>query len=198
VLRGRQHLVELEGAAIGAAMTAIAHTHRRRLVRTRPVLQPIFLAGALAILVPISVALPVTLLRGRPLPWQLHMPWVSPHLAVALMVLALGAMQLALPKGDRRHRLIGYAWCALMAFISLSGLLIQLEPGHLTIIHMASSVFAVVNLVLLPLVIAGARTGRRRLHRIAALGMFACLLNAGALAFIPFRAVGALVFGAFH
>ena len=181
-------------------MTAISHTLVRPPpeARRKPLLQRLLLVGALAILAPIGVALPLTLLRGRPLPWQFHLPWVSPHVAAALLVLALGAMQLALPKGDRRHRLMGYAWCALMAFISLSGLLIQLAPGRPTMIHMASSVFSAINLILLPLVIFGARTGRRRLHKAAALGMFACLLNAGALAFIPFRAIGLLVFGALH
>jgi uncharacterized membrane protein len=181
-------------------MTAISQTHLppRPASRRRPVLEPIFLVLAIAILVPISVALPLTLLRGRPLPWQFHVAWVSPHLAVALMVLALGAAQLALPKGDKRHRLIGYAWCALMAFISVSGLMIRLQPGRPSVIHIASSVFAVINLVLLPLVIWGARTGRRRLHRIAALCMFASMLNAGLMAFVPFRTVGLLVFGLFH
>ena len=175
-------------------MTAITQTTRRN----RPVLQPLFLLGAVALLVPASVALAVTLARGRPLPWQFHMPWVSPHIAVALLALALAAMQLGLRKGDRRHRLVGYAWCALMATIAVSGLMVQLQPGHLTFIHMASSVFAVADLVLLPIVIVAGRTGRRRLHRNAALGMVACLLNAGALAFIPQRAIGALILALFH
>jgi uncharacterized membrane protein len=166
--------------------------------RRRPVLQPLFVATALLILTPIAIALPLTLMRGRPLPWQFHMPWVAPHLAVALMVLALGALQLTLSKGDRRHRLVGYGWCALMGFISLSGLLIQLQPGHVSFIHVASSVFAVINLILLPLAVWGARTGRRRLHKIAVLGMFASMLNAGLMAFVPFRAIGLLVFGALH
>jgi len=179
-------------------MTAIAPSQLRvRLAgRRRPVLQPLFATAALLILAPIAIALPLTLVRGRPLPWQLHLPWVAPHLAVALMVLALGAMQLMLDKGGRRHRVIGYAWCALMAFISLSGLLIQLQPGHVSVIHVASGVFAVINLVLLPLAVWGARTGRRRLHKLAVLGMFASMLNAGLMAFIPFRAIGLLVFGA--
>ena len=181
-------------------MTAIAEAQARSrpAARKRSVLQPLFVCGALAILAPIAVALPLTLLRGRPLPWQFHMSWVSPHVAVALVVLAMGALQLSLKKGDRRHRIMGYAWCALMAFISVSGLLIQLQPGHVTFIHLASSVFSVTNLVCLPLVIWGARTGLRRLHRVTALVMFASLLNAGALAFVPFRAIGLLVFGALH
>ena len=176
-------------------MTAIAQTPSRRGL---PLLQPLFVVGALALLAPIAVALPATLLRGRPLPWQFHVPWVSPHVAVALLMLPLGALQLSLRKGDKRHRAIGYAWCGSMGFVSLSGLLIQLEPGHVTLIHMASSVFSAINLVCIPLVIWGARTGRRKLHKTAALVMFASLLNAGALAFIPFRAIGLLVFGALH
>ncbi len=181
-------------------MAAVAHAQsfsspaRRR----RPLMQTIFGVVALAILAPILVALPLTLARGRPLPWQFNVAWVSPHVAVALVVLAMGAMQLLLSKGDKRHQLMGYAWCALMAFISISGLLIQLEPGHVTVIHMASSVFAVINLILLPLVIWGARTGHPRVHRIAAMGMFASMLNAGLMAFIPFRAIGLLVFGLAH
>ncbi len=175
-------------------MTAITQTTPRN----RPVLQPLFLCGAVAIFAPVSLALAVTLARGRPLPWQFHMPWVSPHIAVALMALPLGALQLGLRKGDRRHRLMGYAWCALMGLIAVSGLMVQLEPGHVTIVHMASSAFAVVDLILLPIVVWAGRSGRRRLHRNAALGMVACLLNAGALAFIPQRAIGGLVLGLFH
>ncbi len=181
-------------------MTAIVQTElaKGRAARGRPRLQTIFAGVALAILAPIAVALPVTLIEGRPLPWQFHIPWVGPHLPVAMLVLALGAAQLLLKKGDRRHRLMGYAWLGLMAFISVSGLMIQLEPGHLTFVHIASGVFAVINLILLPLVVVAAKTGRRRLHRIAALGMFAAMLNAGLMAFIPFRTVGLLVFGLLH
>ena len=175
-------------------MTAIVQPSRR----PRPVLQPIFLWAALGMLAPIVLALVATLLQGRPLPWQFHMPWVSPHIAVALLALGLGALQLGLRKGDRRHRLMGYAWCALMATIGVSGLMIQLVPGHVTLIHRLSSLFAAADLILLPIVIWAARTGRPRLHRGAALGLFACLLNAGALAFIPQRAVGALILGLFH
>ena len=175
-------------------MTAIAQPRRR----ARPLLPLIFSVTGVAILAPISIALAAAFWLGRPLPWQFHMPWVSPHIAAALATLALGVSQLVLKKGDRRHRLVGYGWCALMGFIAISGLAVQLEPGHVTFIHMASSVFAVVDLILLPVVIYAGRTGRRRLHRYAALGMFACLLNAGLLTFFPQRAVGALILGLMH
>jgi uncharacterized membrane protein len=181
-------------------MTAAAHAqdYARPARRRRPWLQPVFAGLSLVILIPILAALTFTVAKGRPLPWQFHVAWVSPHLAVALVVLGMGALQLMLKKGDRRHRMMGYAWLVLMAFISVSGILIQLEPGHVTVIHIASSVTAVINLILLPLVVWGARTGRRRVHRIAAMTMFAFMLNAGLMAFVPFRAIGLLVFGAFH
>jgi uncharacterized membrane protein len=182
-------------------MTAIAAQPSEARLRSRarrPWLQPVFLALALLLLIAAAAALTLTLAQGRPLPWQFHRPWVSPHVAGTLLLLALGAAQLALPKGDARHRLVGYGWCAAMAFICVSGLMIQLEPGHITIPHMASSVFAVANLMLLPVVIWSARTGRRRTHRIAVLWMFGLMLNAGAMAFIPQRAIGSLVFGLFH
>ena len=181
-------------------MTAIAQDTVRPAptVGKRPVLRPLFVCGALALLTPIAVALPITLLRGRPLPWQFQVPWAAPHIAVAVLVVVLGGLQLALRKGDRRHRLVGYAWCGLMAFISVSGFLIRLKPGPMTLIHMASSAFAVLNLICLPLLIWGARTGHRKLHKVVALVMFANLLSSGAQAYIPFRAIGLLVFGALH
>jgi uncharacterized membrane protein len=151
-----------------------------------------------AILAPAVIGLGATLVVGRPLPWQFHRPGVSPHIGVAFLALGLGVAQLALPKGDRRHRLLGYVWCAIIAAACLSGLLVQLEPGHVTLIHWISSGFSAADLILLPLVIYAARTGRRRLHRNAAMAMVLVMLNAGVLAYIPQRAIGSLVFGLFH
>ena len=186
-------------------MTAIAQSGRTANPRRpdprrpgAPVLQHLALWGGVVILAPAAVGLAATPLLGRRLPWQFHMPWVSPHIAVALLVLGLGVLQLALPKGDRRHRLVGYAWCGLIAAVCLSGLLVQLEPGHVTLIHWLSSGFAAADLLLLPVVIYAGRTGRRRLHRNAAMATFLIMLNAGALAYIPQRAIGSLVFGPFH
>jgi uncharacterized membrane protein len=180
-------------------MTAVTHTAivvkpRRR----RPWLQPLFAATAAAMFVPIVVAMAVTLARGRSLPWQLHMPWVSPHIVIVMLALGLGAVQMALPKGDRRHKLLGYGWLGVMALISVTGLMIQLEPGHVTLPHRISSGFAVANLLLTPVVIWSARTGRRRLHRGLTLGLFGNMLFSGLMAFIPFRAIGLLVFGMFQ
>jgi uncharacterized membrane protein len=187
-------LTAREASMTAIATTVLVKTPRRR----RPWLQPLFAAGAAAMFAPIAVALAVTLARGRPLPWQFHMPWVSPHIAIVMLALGLGAVQMALPKGDRRHRLLGYGWLAVMALLSVTGLMIQLEPGHVTLVHRISSGFAVANLVLTPVIIWSARTGRRRLHRGLTLGLFGNMLFSGLMAFIPFRAIGLLMFGMFH
>ena len=178
-------------------MTVIAQPSLRR-PRAAPLLDRLALCVGVVILVPAAAALAVTLALGRRLPWQFQMPAVAPHIAVALLALGLGVAQLALPKGDRRHRLMGYGWCAVIAAVCVSGLMVQLEPGHVTLIHWISSGFSVIDLILLPVVIWAARTGRPRLHRCAALGMVLVMLNAGALAYIPQRAIGSLVFGLFH
>jgi uncharacterized membrane protein len=176
------------------AQTALVKSPRRR----RPWLQPLFATIAAAMFAPIVVAVGVTLARGRPLPWQFHMPWVSPHIAIVVLALGLGAAQMALPKGDRRHRMLGYGWLAVMALLSITGLMIQLEPSHVTLVHRISSGFAIANLLLTPVVIWSARTHRRRLHRGLTLGLFGNMLFSGLMAFIPFRAIGLLVFGLFH
>jgi uncharacterized membrane protein len=177
------------------AQTVLATTPRRP---RRPLLQPLFAWSAAAMFAPIAVALAVTLARGRPLPWQFHMPWVSPHIAVVMLALGLGSVQMALPKGDRRHKMLGYGWLAVMVLLSMTGLMIQLEPGHVTLPHKISSGFAVANLLLTPAVIWSARTGRRRFHRGLTVGLFGNMLFSGLMAFIPFRAIGLLVFGLFH
>jgi uncharacterized membrane protein len=181
-------------------MTAIAETALVKPVRRRrqPWLQPVFAAAAAAMFTPIAVALVATAAKGRPLPWQFHMPWVSPHILTVMLALGIGAAQMALPKGDRRHKLLGYGWLGVMALLSLTGLMIQLEPGHVTVIHRISSGFALANLLLTPVVIWSARTGRRRLHRGLTLGLFGNMLFSGLLAFIPIRAIGLLVFGMLH
>ncbi len=54
------------------------------------------------------------------------------------------------------------------------------------------------DLLLLPLIVWSARTGRRRLHKGAVLALFAGMLSAGLQAFIPWRTGGLLIAGLFH
>lgn len=150
--------------------------------------------GGLAILVPAAASLASALLLGRALPWQFDLPAVSLHVGAASVALVLGAAQLVLPKGGKRHRLFGYVWCGLLALVAVSGLAVQLNPnGGVTLIHRISSYFSIATLVLLPIVIHAGRTGQRKAHRNALLGIFGLLLLAGGMSFIPGRAVGDLV-----
>jgi uncharacterized membrane protein len=155
----------------------------------------IALWAGLSILVPTLAALAALAVLGRPLPWQFALPAVSLHVAAGLMALALGAAQLLLSKRAKRHRLMGYAWCSLLAFLAVSGLAVDLDPGGATVIHRISSLFSVATLALLPIVVHAGRTGQKRMHRNALLAVFSLLLLAGGLTFFPHRAIGGLFVG---
>lgn len=148
--------------------------------------------AGLAILVPTLGALAAVVISGRPLPWQFGLPAVSLHVALGLAALTLGAAQILLAKRVRRHRLMGYIWCVLLAVISVSGLAVHLEPGQVTPIHRISSLFSVATLALLPIVIHADRTGQKRTHRNAIVAIYLLLITAGALTFFPHRAIGSL------
>lgn len=150
-----------------------------------------FWAG-LAILVPTLAALVAVAVSGRPLPWQFGLPAVSLHVALGLAALILGAAQILLAKRARRHRLMGYLWCGLLAVIAMSGLAVHLEPGQVTPIHRISSLFSVATLALLPVVIHAGRMGQKRTHRNAVVAIYLLLITAGALTFLPHRAIGSL------
>lgn len=179
-------------------MSAIAQASAPLRARPRRPLQQLFLWMAAAVLAPAALALAASIVLARRLPWQFSMPMVGPHVIVALLMLGLGIAQLALPKGDRRHRMIGYAWCGLFAVVCVSGLFVRLQPGPPTLVHLISSGTAIGNLLLLPVIVWSARTGRRRTHRAAVLVAFWFTIQAGLLTYLPFRALGALVLGLFH
>lgn len=145
-----------------------------------------------AILVPSLAALAAVSASGRPLPWQFALPAVSLHVTLGLTALIIGAAQMLLARRGLRHRLMGYLWCGLLAAIAVSGLAVHLEPGGVTPIHRISSLFSVATLALLPIVIHAGRTGQRRSHRNAILAIYALLITAGALTFLPQRAIGSL------
>jgi uncharacterized membrane protein len=121
-------------------------------------------------------------------PWRYQL-----HAFLAFFALALGFTQLALPKGSRPHRAMGYTWVACMAIIALSSFSIQeLHPGHFTYIHAIS----IVTLVVLPFAVLHARRGRIRRHAIAMVSLFiGALVIAGALTLLPGRIMNHVVFG---
>jgi uncharacterized membrane protein len=119
---------------------------------------------------------------------------VQIHVAAALAALLLGAAQFALPKGDGRHRVAGWAWVALMGTVSLSafGLTGHAGGGNLSWVHgIAAGV-----LLLLPLGVVAARRGRIAAHRTRMAALFlGGLVITGAFTLLPGRLMGGVVFG---
>ncbi len=122
-------------------------------------------------------------------------PIIQLHAAAAVAALVLGAAQLALPKGGRRHRLIGWTWAALLAAVALSSIWIsreQMRLGPFSAIH-GLSLF---TLVMLPLGLLAARRGKVARHRGIMIGLFVgALVIAGAFTLAPGRILGRVMFG---
>ena len=121
-------------------------------------------------------------------------PPIPAHALAALAAVGLGAAQLALPKGTRRHRLMGYAWVALLAGVAASGLFIHQmrQVGPFSWIHLLS----VFTLVMLWRAVAAARRGDIREHRAAMVQLFLfALILTGLFTLLPGRVMHAVVFG---
>ncbi len=119
---------------------------------------------------------------------------VVAHAFVALSAVFVGIAQFALPKGTTRHRVVGYGWVSLMAFIALSSFGIRgLHPGQFSFVHAVS----VGTLVMLPIAVLHARRHRTARHGWAMVGLFTgALVIAGAFTLVPGRIMHRVVFGA--
>jgi uncharacterized membrane protein len=118
-------------------------------------------------------------------------PW---HAFAALAALAIGGAQLALPKGTMRHRVLGYAWVALMLVIAISSFWIQQIRliGPFSPIHLLS----ILVLVTVPLAVWHARNHRVMKHRKVMISLYVfALIGAGVFTLLPGRIMHAVVFG---
>ncbi len=116
------------------------------------------------------------------------------HAFAALGAFALGAVQLAAPKGTIPHRLFGWIWAALMLTVVISSFFIhQIRLwGPWSPIHLLS----VFTLIMLPLAVLRARRHEVTKHRRAMTGLFVgALVIAGAFTLLPGRIMHAVVFG---
>ena len=116
------------------------------------------------------------------------------HAFAAFAALALGASQLALPKGTRRHRFVGYVWAVLMLAIAASGFWIQEIRlfGPFSPIHLLS----ILVLVTVPLAVWHAHNHRVRKHRSAMIALYVfALVGAGVFTLLPGRVMHEVVFG---
>lgn len=119
---------------------------------------------------------------------------ISSHALTAIAAFALGAVQLAAPKGVLPHKVLGYVWVALMLWIAGSSFFIYdiRMLGPFSPIHFLSV------LVLFGL-FSGVREARRkhvREHRKTMYMLYSgALIIAGFFAFVPGRLMHRVLFG---
>lgn len=120
---------------------------------------------------------------------------VQAHALAAFAALALGALQLWLPKGTGRHRFFGWLWAALIAAVAASSFWISGERfrfGPFSWIH-GLSIF---TLVMLPVGLWHAHRHRVVRHRWTMIGLYiGSLIIAGAFTLAPGRIMGRALFG---
>jgi uncharacterized membrane protein len=119
---------------------------------------------------------------------------IQVHAFAAMAAFALGAVQLAAPKGTIPHRTAGWAWAVLMLTVVLSSFLIHTIRlwGPWSPIHLLS----LFTLVMLPLAVIRARRHDVRGHQRTMIGLFVgALVIAGAFTLLPGRIMHAVVFG---
>jgi len=117
---------------------------------------------------------------------------VQAHVWIALAAMALGGVMLASRKGARFHRIAGWTWAGLMAFVALSSFAIPTAaPGTWGYIHIVSGWV----LVGLPIGLVAARRHRVVTHRRSMLWLYwGFLIGAFAFTLIPGRLMWELVF----
>jgi uncharacterized membrane protein len=121
-------------------------------------------------------------------------PVIQVHAFAAMAAFALGAIQLAAPKGTLPHRTIGWIWAVLMLAIVVSSFFIhELRLwGPFSPIHLLS----IFTLTMLPLAVWRAHRHQVERHRNAMLGLFfGALVIAGAFTFVPGRIMYKVAFG---
>jgi uncharacterized membrane protein len=125
--------------------------------------------------------------------WTQAFP-IPPHAIMALIAVVVGGVQLALLKGTTLHRVIGYFWVGLMAFVAASSFFIHSIRmiGPFSPIHLLS----ILALVTLWIAIRAARAGNISRHRKAMVSLYTLgLILTGAFTLLPGRAMHAVVLG---
>lgn len=119
---------------------------------------------------------------------------VQLHALAAVCAFVLGIVQFVAMKGTGRHRVLGRVWVVIMVGVAASSFWITEihGGGRFSWIHGLS----VLTLVMLPVGVWAARTGRISLHQRVMQGVYVGgLIVAGGFTFVPPRVIGRMVFG---
>jgi uncharacterized membrane protein len=121
-------------------------------------------------------------------------PVIQVHAFAAIGAFALGALQLAAPKGTLPHRTVGWTWVVLMLAVAASSFWIHeiRLVGPFSPIHLLS----ILTLVTVPLAVLAAPRHRVVTHRKAMTSIFlGALVIAGLFTFMPGRIMHQAAFG---
>jgi uncharacterized membrane protein len=119
---------------------------------------------------------------------------ITAHALAAFVAIMVGAVQFAAPVGTRLHRVLGYVWVAMIAFVAASSFWInQFQTiGPFSAIHVLSAI----TLVSIWYAVRAARDGRIEAHRSTMASLFVlALLLTGAFTLLPGRTMHAVLFG---
>lgn len=121
-------------------------------------------------------------------------PIVQIHAFAAIFALLIGASQLILRKGTKRHRAIGYIWTTFMIIVAASSLFInQIRMfGPFSLIH----IFSLNVLLMTPLAMRRASQGNFKAHgRTMKITFWSALVIAGIFTLMPGRIMHQVIFG---
>ena len=119
---------------------------------------------------------------------------IPSHALLALLAVLLGGLQLSRVKGTPQHRILGWIWVALMAYVATSSFLISEIKmwGAYSPIHLLSA-WTLISLVM---AIFHARRGNIRQHKIWMVLLYVlALLITGLFTLWPGRVMHAVIFG---
>ena len=121
-------------------------------------------------------------------------PLISAHAVITLLAMAVGAIQLAAPKGTWCHRRLGFVWVGAMASVAIFSFWIHEFRwwGPFSIIH----VLSLIVLATLVYSIHAIRRSNIVAHRNPMVQLYVlALLLTGGFTLLPGRAMHAVLFG---
>ena len=121
-------------------------------------------------------------------------PPIPLHALVALLAVILGGIQLAMKKGTRLHKALGWIWTVIMAFVAITSFFIHEIKlwGQYSPIHLLS----LWTLISLGLAIYFAKIGKIKSHKQVMVALYGCgLILAGLFTLMPGRVMHQIIFG---
>ena len=121
-------------------------------------------------------------------------PPIPLHALAALLAVVLGGMQLAMKKGTRLHKALGWIWTGLMAIVAITSFFIHEIKlwGQYSPIHLLS----LWTLLSLGLGIYFARIGKIKNHQKTMVALYGFgLILAGLFTLMPGRVMHQIIFG---